>query len=639
MSTEGPTEAGHTLREFMIRSSPFNHPWFRVVLPVATVAVAAVYRTWFMEDLGVRFPFVTFFYAVLLSAFIGGGFSGLLATFLSIVAVAGLQPVDQQLAYTPKDWLRMSIFILTGLGFSWLSHVLHKARVQTAETEALRKDIAERKRNEESLRLANEQAQAASQAKSYFLANMSHEIRTPLSAILGLTELCRRERDPGKIAANLGMVEDSARMLLAIAGNVLDLSRVEAGKLELENRPFEFPLVLEKALDAHRLALKAKNVGQTLEVSDNTPRLLIGDPVRLGQVLENLMGNAVKFTGSGSIRVSVSVSDSVSQGEVELHFQVADTGIGIEPELQEAIFDSFRQADSTFSKLHQGAGLGLAICRELTALMGGRIWVESAPGRGSTFHFTARFGLCEQNVRAEASTRERRVVHLGPAQVLVAEDNPFNRQVFEEFLMDMGHRVATASDGGEALDILRSQTFDLVLMDVQMPGMDGVEVVRRLRLGECGERAASLPVIALTAYATTGDRERFLLAGMTDYLSKPVTFDRLYEAVARYAPMPEASQRLLAPQLPETVAYLKSRLSQATSLLDAGDFPGAATAGHDIKGTAMGMSLAPLLAPAAAFEESCRACDAWLAAKHADEIGTALDVIQGGMAFQGMASG
>ena len=215
--------------------------------------------------------------------------------------------------------------------------------------------------------------------------------------------------------------------------------------------------------------------------------------------------------------------------------------------------------------------------------------------------------------RSEAATQEGSPLRSGVARVLVVEDNPFNLHVFEEFLSDMGHAVTTATNGRQALDILRNKAFDLVLMDVQMPEMDGVEMVRRLRLGECGEQAASLPVIALTAYAMAGDRERFLQAGMTDYLSKPVTQDRLCEAVA----------------------YLRARLGEALSMLNAEDFPGAAKAGHDIKGMAMGLSLAPLLPSAAAFEGSCRAGDAVLAAKHAGEIETALTAVQEGLAASG----
>lgn len=742
----------------MIRMSALITSWSRIALAVAAVLAAFAARIWLVGDLGPHLPFVTFFSAVLLAASLGGMASGLVATVLSAAAAGWLYWTEQPFSIPVHDWLsRMSAFVVIGVAVSWLSRVLHMARLKAAQTESLRKIMAEReqaeraiKRNEtflqeigrmsrvggwehdlvtqqafwtksladileleegsppgpgehlnfyppgdrerllgalekavsegepfdlelqgftlkrrsiwvrviglpvfqegrcvklygslqeisdrklaeEQLRQANEEAQAASRAKSVFLANLSHEIRTPLSAILGLTELCRRVRDPDRITANLGMIEDSARLLLAIVGDVLDLSRIEAGKLSLENRSFDLSQVLEKTLDTYRPALKGKDVRQTLQVSEGTPRRLCGDPVRLGQVLGNLVGNAVKFTERGSIAVSVEVSGG-SSDEVELHFQVADTGIGIEPGLQDVVFDSFRQADSTFSKVYQGAGLGLAICRELTALMGGRVWVESTPGKGSSFHFTARFGLGEQAGRAQPPVEAGEPFRSGPARVLVAEDNPFNRHVFEEFLTSMGHRVTAVSDGSEALEALRAQPFDLVLMDVQMPGMDGVEVVGRLRKGLCGARAASLPVIALTAYSMAGDRERFIEAGMTDYLSKPVTLDRLGETVARYAPAREAASCPLGALIPEALAYLKERMSLASAMLDAGDLSGAAGVGHDIKGTAMGMVLASVLEPAAVFEKSCRAGDAALAAQYAGEINAALDALQSGLA-------
>ena len=406
-------------------------------------------------------------------------------------------------------------------------------------------DITERKlveetlkKSEAELRRANQEAQAASQAKSEFLANMSHEIRTPLSAILGLTELSQRVADPAKISANLGMIAESAKTLLDIVGDVLDLSRVEAGKLTLVVKPFDLRQTLEKALAPYRIVLRDRDLTLDLAMPEGLPDKLLGDPVRLGQVIGNLVGNASKFTDHGSIGLSVAVSGKPSPDEVELHFQVADTGIGIAPELRELIFESFRQADSTFSKSYQGVGLGLAICRELTALMGGRIWVESTPGQGSTFHFTGVFPLRQENGQARGTALAERPRAMGPLRVLVVEDNPVNRRMFTHFLVSMGHVVTTASDGQEALKKLGSADFDLVLLDVQMPKLDGIEVVRRLRAGECGEKAAKLPVVALTAYAMASDRERFLQAGMTGYLSKPVGMDALQAAIARYAAQP-----------------------------------------------------------------------------------------------------
>jgi PAS domain S-box-containing protein len=393
------------------------------------------------------------------------------------------------------------------------------------------------KKSEAELRRLNEEAQAASRAKSEFLANMSHEIRTPLSAILGLTELSQRVTDPEKISANLGMIAESAKTLLDIIGDVLDLSRVEAGKLTLVVKPFDLRQIMEKALAPYRLVFRDKNLDLKLEIPDTVPFSFMGDPVRLGQVIANLIGNAAKFTQQGGIAVSVDVSGRPARGVVELHFQIADTGIGIAPELREVIFESFRQADSSFSKSYQGVGLGLAICRELTALMGGKIWVESTPGKGSTFHFTGIFPLAEERETSETISTTGSLSP-SPLRVLVVEDNPVNLRVFTHFLASMGHLVTTASDGLEALTQLGSTEFDLVFLDVQMPKLDGIEVVRRLRAGECGKRAEKVPVVALTAYAMASDRERFLQAGMTGYLSKPVSMDALQAAIVKYASTP-----------------------------------------------------------------------------------------------------
>ncbi|WP_243312140.1 response regulator [Fundidesulfovibrio agrisoli] len=455
-------------------------------------------------------------------------------------------------------------------------------------------DITQRKLDESRLLAAHEQAQASSRAKSDFLANMSHEIRTPISAILGLADLSQRQGDQAKTARHLRMIADSAKTLLAIIGDVLDLSRVEAGKLTLESVPFNPCETLERVLETFRGPCRDKGLALDVTLAQDIPAQLVGDHVRLGQVVSNLLGNALKFTAEGHIGLRAGVLRT-TDAYVELQICVEDTGIGIPPNQLESVFDSFRQVDSTLSKRFQGAGLGLAICRELTALMGGRIWAQSAPGAGSTFCFTARFGLPGQSQQDLAP----QIADTGPGQrslsILVVEDNPMNLHVFQEFLASLGHRVAAAEDGVAALDALRRESFDLVFMDVQMPRMDGLEAVRRIRAGECGENVAQMPVIALTAYAMRGDRERFIDAGMTDYLAKPVPLGVLQELVERYSRKAAGCGGKAAdqpadqfhPLMKDILVFLRERAETARRMLAVGDFDGAAQVGHDMKGTSM----------------------------------------------------
>jgi len=493
-------------------------------------------------------------------------------------------------------------------------------------------DVTEIKEGEIRLRLAHQEAQAASKAKSEFLANMSHEIRTPLSAILGLAELSQRQNDPPKTAVHLRMIAESAQTLLGIIGDVLDLSRVEAGKLSLEYKVFNLKRAVERATQPFQSQCAAKGIELTVELPQDLPAPLEGDPIRLGQIVANLVGNAVKFTSQGRITVSAETL-ARSDTHCELHFCVKDTGIGISPELTGAIFESFRQADSSFSKPYQGVGLGLAISRELTLLMGGRIWVDSVPGAGSAFHFTAHFAL--PSTASPEKPAQHPVLPSGTLptglRVLVAEDNPVNRHVFTEFLSSLGHAVTTAEDGAEALEKLTQMTFDLVFMDVQMPRVDGLQAVRRLRDGECGADKARIPVVALTAYAMSGDRERFLEAGMSDYLPKPVSLNALQQTLTEYAPKdapinaprnaPPPAQAPAAPASGQEVrqgfeplraeftAFLQERAATALAHLEAGELEPAAQAGHDVKGTSMAFGVTEANLLGARLEQSARQGD------------------------------
>jgi two-component system CheB/CheR fusion protein len=500
-------------------------------------------------------------------------------------------------------------------------------------------DITDQKRVEERLRAAHEQSMAASRSKNEFLANMSHEIRTPINAILGLAELSLRQSDPAKTGLHLGMIADSARALLGIIGDVLDLSRVEAGRLALNVKPFELMRAVARAVDPFRTACQEKGLSLTVSPQEGLPGKLLGDPIRLTQIVSNLVGNAVKFTRTGGVSVSIKESWRGQDG-VRLAFTVTDTGIGIPPELTRSIFESFRQADSSASKNYQGAGLGLAICRELAALMDGRIWVQSEPGKGSSFHFTAHFGL----VREERAFSEEPAPLVPTGQgvrVLVAEDNPVNRHVFMECLSSLGHEVVTAQDGQEALDILKSQRFALIFMDIQMPRVDGVSAVVRIRAGECGEEAAKTPVVALTAYAMRGDEERFLRSGMTGYLAKPVSLDALQAAVQKYAapgapaPAPApgrasaAARESHAHLMDEFIEYIGERARTALDCLQSGRMDEAAKAGHDIKGTSMSFGLGQVNRLGLELEKAARAGDADAAALAAREVLKSLEEMGG----------
>jgi signal transduction histidine kinase/DNA-binding NarL/FixJ family response regulator len=458
-------------------------------------------------------------------------------------------------------------------------------------------EITEYKRLEGELRRALNAAESANRAKSAFLAQMSHELRTPMNAIVGTAELLAETGDPVQ-GERLSMLREAAGTLMELLGNVLDLSRIESGKFVLVEEPFDPLSVCSQVLSILAPEAEGKGLSFRLDPTGFTGGIFRGDGPRLRQVLMNLTGNAVKYTERGEVVLSLRAL-SREDGRVALFFAVRDTGIGIEPSQVQRVFDYFSQGEEALTRRFPGAGLGLAIARQIVRAMGGDINLVSRPGEGSTFSFSVTLtpGGTLPTVK-ETGPRRRRADLPKGLKVLVAEDNPLNRRLLKALLERYSWDLRMAPDGEEALRLFREEPFDLALLDIQMPKVDGYRVAREIREIEVRQGREPMPLVALSAYAMKGDRERCLEAGMDDYLPKPVTPEALRRTLGDalagsppvfeeplYRKLTEGNEEVMSEGAEELLKLLPPLEEGLVSALESGNSEEAARLAHRIKGS------------------------------------------------------
>ncbi|TIH19367.1 response regulator [Marinifilum sp. JC120] len=413
------------------------------------------------------------------------------------------------------------------------AHVMQKNPDGSKYMYCIDVDMTEIKKAHRQLVRAKELAESANRAKSEFLANMSHEIRTPLNGVLGMLQLLKSTPQDKEQLEYIDLAVMGAKRLTTLLSDILDLSRVEAGKLSVESVPFDLKKLLQHIADLYRPVARQKGLTIKLSPHPTTPHTVKGDAARLQQVLTNLLGNAIKFTDSGRILIETYPLPTTSQNHTRLLFSITDSGPGIPDSRLDELFAPFTQGNEGFSRPHQGAGLGLSICKQLVKLMGGNIVIESELGKGTTIYFCINFENASRPDKLSPQTEEQPKLK-GKLKVLLAEDETISRIAAKRQLELAGCEVTAVENGQQAIKEASAEEFNIIMMDIQMPVMDGIAATRAIRNGEAGESCKNIPIIAITAYAMKGDREKFLELGMDDYLAKPIENKSLMKMLDRY---------------------------------------------------------------------------------------------------------
>jgi signal transduction histidine kinase/HPt (histidine-containing phosphotransfer) domain-containing protein len=496
-----------------------------------------------------------------------------------------------------------------------------------------------------------ERSEDSSSSKTEFLATMSHEIRTPLNSIIGMAEVLAETNLTSEQRNFVRIFRSAGESLLEIINDILDLSKIEAGQAEFEEIDFHLPSLLDSVTSILSVRAAEQSTLVTTIIHPNVPDGLRGDPTRLRQILINLVGNGLKFTENGTVEISVSIDS-----DHNLLFSIRDNGIGIPEEKQELIFESFTQADSLTTRKYGGTGLGLTICQKLTKIMGGRIWLKSMPGEGSTFFFTCSFipALSDPLPSTGKSTPPLSCKILQPAHVLLVDDNEDNRNLLCIYLRNTPYTLKTAKNGEEAVIFFKQSAFDLVIMDIEMPILDGYEATKQLRQWEEEQRLEATPIIALTAHAFVRFREKCIEAGCSDYLTKPVRRDTLVRTISahlnpgqdpsaqsetpvvkkktvRGTDQGECPQVNLDPKIKKLIPrFLENKRNDAKRLLqtiETGDMEELARQAHAIKGTSWMYGFKNLGDTCLELEQAARNNDVTLTHKLALQVNDYLDKV------------